>query len=147
MHVSVDGGEPRQTSLGSSASEEQAAERASAGAYVLGDRCAHRSTGHQVRRRACSKRGTERATAPTRLRPRRCITKVPLGRFGNLAPAQGQAEWRVSGICGAAPLVLRPSAACRLRMRAVCAGRALAVEVLGQAKVAQLEELVRGAQV
>ncbi len=44
VKVTVAGGQAKRMFLGYSVSEEQAAERVSAGAYVLGDRCAHTST-------------------------------------------------------------------------------------------------------
>ncbi len=55
VRVTVARRQPKTTFLGASASEEQAAERVSAGAYILGDRCAHRST--CVRAEACVRQG------------------------------------------------------------------------------------------
>ncbi len=46
-------GQAKPVFLGSDASEEQAAKRASAGAYVLGDRCAHTT---RLQAESCAKR-------------------------------------------------------------------------------------------
>ncbi len=140
--VAVAGGQTKQTSLGYSVSEERAAERVSAGAYVLGDRCART----RVSADAC----TWEASAVKMATPTYGSAGARPGWLWAASAAWRRREVRHVAHADGGLMPLRGCAHCTLYLhcwRAERAGRALAVEVLGQAKVAQLEELVRGPQV
>ncbi len=107
MYAAGPGGALKKCFLGYSASEQQAAERVSAAAYVLGDRYGRTTCGGaepytQQAPSRCSRCG---GLAHPFVRLRRCRSKVPLGRFSNLAPAQG--------LAGGAPLGGGPVLLCR----------------------------------
>ncbi len=118
------GGQVTTQSLGYPVSQEQAAERVSAAAFVLRDRCGAAPRGRAQDARAGIDRSaarTQRTASPTRLRLRRCRSEVPLGRFSNLPPAQGQARDAGRQRCDSAHNAPGTCDVCGCRVRPVCA--------------------------
>ncbi len=104
VSVALDGGQTKQASLamGSSASEEQAAERVSAGAYVLGDRCVQLSARMRavMARHSAHRGGGGRACGCAGARPR--------------CPWAASSTWRLRKVRHVAHADLGPDAAAPL---------------------------------
>ncbi len=93
VKATLAGGQTKPVSLGFSASEEQAAARVSAGAYVLGDRCAH---SHCVHAEACPRASTAALTPQMVLS--RCCAAVQVPHQGALGPLQQPGADARSGV-------------------------------------------------
>ncbi len=105
------GGLSKHIGLGRSTTEQEAAERVSAAAYLLGDKCAAPAAwllGGRARRAVCARRARPLevcmvARACARAPWCRCASRdVPVDRYAALTAEQGAGE-RGRALCGGAP--------------------------------------------